>query len=93
MDFHHGNGTQDIFYNRDDVLFVSLHGDPMNAFPYYLGHAEEMGNGVGQGYTLNVPMPPKTGFEDWRKALLQGLDKIADLTLDTFIISLGVDTF
>ena len=93
VDFHHGNGTQDIFYNRDDVLFVSLHGDPMDAFPYYLGHAEETGNGAGQGYTLNFPMPPKTGFLDWRKALFQGLEKIADFKPDTLIISLGVDTF
>ncbi len=93
VDFHHGNGTQDIFYNRDDVLFVSLHGDPMYAFPYYLGHAEETGVGAGQGYTTNFPMPPKTDFEDWRKALLQGLAKIADFTPDALIISLGVDTF
>ena len=93
VDFHHGNGTQDIFYNRDDVLFVSLHGDPMDAFPYYLGHAEETGTGAGQGYTLNFPLPPKTGFEDWRKALLQGLEKIVDFAPDKLIISLGVDTF
>ena len=65
----------------------------MYAFPYYLGHAEETGAGAGQGYTTNFPMPPKTDFEDWRKALLQGLAKIADFTPDALIISLGVDTF
>ena len=93
VDFHHGNGTQDIFYARDDVLFVSLHGDPMDAFPYYLGHADETGSGAGEGFTLNFPMPPKTGFGEWRKALSEGLDRIAGFAPDALIISLGVDTF
>jgi len=93
VDFHHGNGTQDIFYARDDVLFVSLHGDPMDAFPYYLGHADETGSGAGEGFTLNFPMPPKTGFGEWRKALSEGMDRIAGFAPDALIISLGVDTF
>ena len=74
VDYHHGHGKQDIFYKRGDVLFVSLHSDPMDALTYYLGHAEETGNCAGQGFNLNFSMPLKTGFEDWRKGLLQGLE-------------------
>jgi acetoin utilization deacetylase AcuC-like enzyme len=93
VDFHHGNGTQDIFYERDDVLFISLHGDPLEAFPHFLGHADEMGIGVGKGYTVNYPMPPGTDFPTWRAALIKALAKIAEYAPDALIISLGVDTF
>jgi len=93
IDFHHGNGTQDIFYDRDDVLYVSLHGDPMDTFPYFLGHADEAGAGKGKGFNLNFPMPPETPFGLWRAALTQGLERIADFDADMLIISLGVDTF
>ncbi len=93
VDFHHGNGTQDIFYDRDDVLFVSLHGDPLEAFPYHLGHADETGSGAGKGFNLNFPMPPGTSFDVWRAALAKALDCIADYNPDFLIISLGVDTF
>ena len=93
IDFHHGNGTQDIFFKRNDILFVSLHGDPMEAFPYYLGHADETGSGAGEGYNLNLPMPPSTTFEVWRKSLQTGLEKIVKFRPDVLIVSLGVDTY
>lgn len=93
VDFHHGNGTQDIFYDRDDVLFVSLHGDPLEAFPYHLGHASETGKGAGEGYNLNLPLPPETPFDTWRAAMAEGLARIADHKPDMLIVSLGVDTF
>ena len=93
VDFHHGNGTQDIFNARDDVLFISLHGDPMEAFPHFLGHADETGNGAGEGYTVNYPMPPNTDFPTWRAALIKALAHIAKYAPDALIISLGVDTF
>lgn len=93
VDFHHGNGTQDIFYDRDDVLFASLHGDPMDAFPHFLGHADETGSDAGTGYTHNYPMPPGTTFETWRTALSDALAKVAAFQPDALIISLGVDTF
>ena len=92
VDFHHSNGTQDIFYGRDDVLFVSLHGDPLETFPYHLGHAEET-LGKGDGYNLNFPMPPGTPFDVWRAAMAKGLERIAEYNPDVLIISLGVDTF
>ncbi|MBO9479338.1 histone deacetylase family protein [Shimia sp. R11_0] len=93
VDFHHGNGTQDIFYDRNDVLFVSLHGDPMETFPYFLGHADETGIGVGEDYNLNIPMPAGTPFEIWREALQIGLEKVRNFGAEALIISLGVDTF
>lgn len=93
VDFHHGNGTQDIFYDRDDVLFVSLHGDPMDAFPYHLGHACETGAGAGEGFNLNLPLPPGTPFDVWRAAMATGLVRIAEYKPDFLIVSLGVDTF
>jgi acetoin utilization deacetylase AcuC-like enzyme len=93
VDFHHGNGTQDIFDTRDDVLFISLHGDPMDAFPHFLGHADETGSGAGVGFTVNYPMPPKTNFPTWRMALIKALAQIAKYAPDKLIISLGVDTF
>ncbi len=92
-DFHHGNGTQDIFYERDDVLFVSLHGDPMAAFPHFLGFADETGAGAGEGCNVNYPMPPGTPYSVWGDALNQGLERIRNYSPDVLIISLGVDTY
>lgn len=93
VDFHHGNGTQDIFFARDDVLFASLHGDPMDAFPHFLGHRDEEGSGTGEGFTLNYPLPPGTDFSTWRAALAEALMQISDYAPDVLIVSLGVDTF
>lgn len=93
VDFHHGNGTQDIFYDRDDVLFLSLHGDPMDAFPYFLGHADELGEGKGKGFNFNYPMPPNTPYSIWRKNLLKAFNEITKFQPDILVISLGVDTF
>ena len=93
VDFHHGNGTQDIFYTRDDVLFLSLHGDPMDAFPHFLGHADETGIGRGLGFNHNYPMPPGTSFDTWRSNLKDALAKVIAFKPNAIIISLGVDTF
>src|SRR5262249_32596748 len=57
VDYHHGNGTQDIFYEDGEVLFASIHGDPVTEYPFYWGHADERGAGAGEGATLNVPLP------------------------------------
>ena len=93
VDFHHGNGTQDIFYDRADVLYVSLHGDPADAFPYFSGYADEIGSGAGKGFTLNIPLPPATEFGHWQAALRTALAHIADFRADALVVSLGVDTF
>jgi acetoin utilization deacetylase AcuC-like enzyme len=93
VDFHHGNGTQDIFYDRDDVLFVSLHGRPEDAFPYFLGYADETGKGKGEGCNVNYPMAPGTPYGVWGKALDRACRKIRNYGPDALVVSLGVDTF
>ena len=93
VDFHHGNGTQDIFYDRNDVMYLSLHGDPRDAFPYFLGYADETGRGQGEGYNFNYPMKPGTAFGEWGEALNRALQNIDNFGADVLIVSLGVDTF
>jgi acetoin utilization deacetylase AcuC-like enzyme len=93
VDFHHGNGTQDIFYDRADVLYVSLHGDPAEAFPYFSGYADETGTGAGDGFNMNFPLPPGTEFNAWQEALRAALTAIAKFRADVLVVSLGVDTF
>ncbi|HEY2685197.1 MAG TPA: histone deacetylase family protein [Steroidobacteraceae bacterium] len=93
VDYHHGNGTQDIFYERDDVLYVSLHARPEDAFPYFLGYADETGSGQGLGFNLNFPMPLGTEFATWEAALAAGMKRIAEFGADALVVSLGVDTF
>ena len=93
IDFHHGNGTQDIFYQRDDVLFCSLHGDPEDAFPHFLGYADETGSGPGAGFNRNYPMPPGTPFEQWQEALADALTRMVDFSPQYLVVSLGVDAF
>ncbi len=93
IDFHHGNGTQSIFYDRDDVLFVSLHGNPNDAFPHFLGYVDETGEGQGEGTNLNLPMNRGTEFPAWVDSLEIGLKTIRDYRPDALVVSLGVDTF
>jgi acetoin utilization deacetylase AcuC-like enzyme len=93
VDFHHGNGTQDIFYNRGDVLFISLHGQPQDAFPYFLGYADEIGLGKGEGFNVNYPMPPGTPYATWSKALDDACKRITKYGPGALVVSLGVDTF
>jgi len=93
VDFHHGNGTQDIFYDRADVLYVSLHGDPAEAFPHFSGYADEVGSGAGEGFNLNIPLPAGTDFTTWRAALERAIARIHAFGADALIVSLGVDTY
>ena len=93
VDYHHGNGTQELFYNRDDVLFASIHGDPLVEYPYFLGHADERGEGAGEGFNFNYPLPHGTGWDGWSAALEDACRKIADYAPDALVISLGVDTY
>ena len=93
VDYHHGNGTQMIFYDRPDVLFVSLHGDPDQEYPYFAGYAEESGAGDGEGFNLNFPMPWGTDWRDYAEALARGVERIRDYGPDLLLVSLGVDTY
>jgi acetoin utilization deacetylase AcuC-like enzyme len=92
VDFHHGNGTQDIFYGRDDVLYVSLHCDPREAYPYVAGAAEETGTGKGRGFNLNLPLPGGTGWPAYRAAMETALERVARFAPATVVVSLGFDT-
>ncbi|HZT56160.1 MAG TPA: histone deacetylase family protein [Burkholderiaceae bacterium] len=93
VNYHHGNGTQAIFYARADVLTVSIHGDPRTEYPFFLGHADERGAGAGKGFNLNLPLPRGTDFTRWRAALRRGLDAVAAFGADALVVALGVDTF
>ena len=93
IDFHHGNGTQAIFYNRSDVFFASIHGDPKEAFPHFLGYTDEQGTGRGEGYNINYPMEYGTTYIEWTKALDDAIQKIKSFQPEALLISLGVDTY
>ena len=93
VDFHHGNGIQDIFYDRGDVLFASIHGDPKDAFPHFLGFADETGSGEGEGCTVNYPLPRGTGYDRWSEALDDALARIRDFGAEALVVSLGVDAY
>ena len=93
VDYHHGNGTQSIFYKRGDVFFASLHGDPKVEYPFFLGHADERGSGEGQGANRNFPLPWGTTGAEYLAALDLALADIAAFAPDSVVVSLGVDTF
>ena len=93
LDFHHGNGTQQIFYTRADVLYLSLHGDPHYAYPYFAGFADETGAGDGRGATLNLPLASGTTDSEYLLALDRGLERIASFGGSTLVVSLGFDTY
>ncbi len=93
VDFHHGNGTQQIFFNRSDVMFVSLHGDPLKAFPHFLGFHDEVGYGDGEGFNFNYPLGVGTQYDRWAQALDHGLMKLQNFGAEAIVVSLGVDTF
>ncbi|MFZ6653752.1 histone deacetylase family protein [Undibacterium sp. TJN19] len=93
VDYHHGNGTQGIFYGRSDVMFVSLHGDPLTSYPYFLGHKDECGHGDGRGFNHNYPLPHGTNWDTYSLALADACKKLAVFAPDALVISLGIDTF
>ncbi|NMO15634.1 histone deacetylase family protein [Pyxidicoccus fallax] len=93
VDYHHGNGTQDIFWERSDVLFVSIHGTPETEYPYFLGYADERGAGEGEGYTRNFPLPRGTAWAEYVTALDAALDTVGGFAPDALVVSLGVDTY
>jgi len=92
IDYHHGNGTQDIFYASGDVLFASLHADPNSSYPCFSGYREERGTGPGMGCNFNFPLPLDAGETEYRAALAQALEEIRAFKPDFLVISLGVDS-
>jgi acetoin utilization deacetylase AcuC-like enzyme len=93
VDVHHGNGTQGIFYDRDDVLTVSIHADPARFYPFFWGHADERGTGRGRGYNLNLPLARGTGDDDYLKVLDRALERVVNFGAEAVVIALGLDAY
>lgn len=92
IDFHHGNGTQDIFYERSDVLTVSIHGDPKFAYPHFAGFKDETGSNEGEGFNINYPLPEHLSAEKYRRTLATALKRIKTFNPAYLVVSLGLDT-
>jgi acetoin utilization deacetylase AcuC-like enzyme len=93
VDYHHGNGTQDIFYERSDVLYASIHADPSTDYPFFWGHADELGAGNGEGANLNLSLPRGTDWAAYEPALVRALETIERHAPDLLIVSYGADTY
>jgi acetoin utilization deacetylase AcuC-like enzyme len=93
VDVHHGNGTQQIFWRRRDVLYISLHADPKRLYPFFLGHADEIGEGPGRGANRNFPMPLRADDASYLATLDNALERIADEPGSIVVVSLGFDTY
>jgi len=93
IDYHAGNGTQDIFYDRKDVLTISIHGDPDYEYPHYIGYADETGANEGLGYHRNFPLPAATDDAKYLAALDEALGMIQNFTPNYLVLSTGMDTF
>jgi acetoin utilization deacetylase AcuC-like enzyme/GNAT superfamily N-acetyltransferase len=92
VDYHHGNGQQQIFYHRDDVLTVSIHGHPSFAYPYFSGFGEELGEGPGEGFNRNYPLPERRTGKQYRETLARALRQVEGFRPDFLIVALGLDT-
>lgn len=92
-DMHHGQGIQEIFYDRSDVLYASIHGDPTNFYPAVAGFSDETGTGSGEGYNLNLPMPHGAGEDEFLAKLEQALAAIKRFDADVLVLSLGFDIY
>jgi acetoin utilization deacetylase AcuC-like enzyme len=93
VDYHHGNGTQAIFYRRRDVFFSSIHADPSFAYPHFLGFADETGEGAGEGANLNLPLPRGTDWARYSETLDHAIGRVKAFAPDVLLVSLGLDTF
>ena len=92
IDFHHGNGSQDIFYETDQVLYVSIHGHPEDYFPYFWGFSSEKGHGPGKGFNFNFPLR-EGGSSTYLKTLETATEVVADFKPHALVLSAGFDTF
>jgi acetoin utilization deacetylase AcuC-like enzyme len=92
IDAHHGNGTQEIFYSRADVVYLSIHVDPgAGWFPHFMGYSDEIGNGPGEGYNVNLPLAPGAGDSEWLDGIDRLLEFMSGVGADVLVVSLGVD--
>ena len=93
IDYHHGNGTQDIFWDRADIFYASVHADPATDYPFFWGHADERGEGAGEGATLNLPLPHGTTLDAFRRAQGEALAAITRFAPGLLVVSFGADTW
>jgi len=93
VDYHHGNGTQQIFYDRGDVLYVSVHADPERAYPYFAGFTDEHGVGTGTGATVNLTLDGGSDDTAYLATLSRALDAVHRFDPELVVVSLGVDTY
>jgi acetoin utilization deacetylase AcuC-like enzyme len=93
LDYHHGNGTQGIFYQRSDVLCVSIHADPHHASPWFSGRADETGGGAGVGYNVNLPLAPGAGAPEWFAALETACLRLNMFRPEALVVALGGNIF
>lgn len=91
IDVHHGNGTQRIFYERDDVLTISIHADPVRFYPFFWGYADEVGSGAGRSCNINLPLPRGTSDAEYLETLDAALDAMARFGPDALVVALGLD--
>ena len=92
VDAHHGDGTQEIFYRRADVLTVSVHVDPNSYYPYYIGYADERGHGEGEGYNINIPLAPKASDATFHAAVDEAAKKVRAFGAEALVVALGYDS-
>jgi acetoin utilization deacetylase AcuC-like enzyme len=93
LDYHHGSGTQSIFYDRADVLCISLHADPRSTYPFFTGFADETGAGAGHGYNANLTLPPQASSADWFAALETACVRLSMYRPEALVVALGANTF
>jgi acetoin utilization deacetylase AcuC-like enzyme len=93
VDYHHGNGSQRIFYDRPDILYVSIHGRPEEEYPFLMGFADETGAGAGEGFNVNLPLPKGTLWSAYESALATAAARIHSYSPDVLVVSLGADAY
>ena len=93
IDYHHGKGTQDIFWERSDVFYASVHADPATDYPFFWGHADETRRNAGKGKTLNMPLPRGTSMPAFRATHATAIDAIQGFDPELLVVSFGADTW
>ena len=92
IDYHHGNGQQNIFYERSDVLTISIHGHPRFTYPFFNGFSEECGEGEGKGFNINFPLPENVSTEKYIETLRRAITKINTFDPRFLVVALGFDS-